>query len=87
MMNILNGGSHANNNLDIQEFMILPFNASSFSEALRIGTVLLYPIIPEKSKKILNAMDCCPKDDTTFGFLKENSSINVIKNIFPRIED
>ena len=57
------------------------------AEALRIGTVLLYPIIPEKSKKILNAMDCCPKDDTTFGFLKENSSINVIKNIFPRIED
>jgi enolase len=37
-MNILNGGSHANNNIDIQEFMIVPHNASSFEEALRIGT-------------------------------------------------
>ncbi len=35
MMNILNGGAHANNNLDIQEFMIMPVGAASFSEALR----------------------------------------------------
>lgn len=38
MMNILNGGAHADNNVDIQEFMILPAGASSFSEALRMGT-------------------------------------------------
>ena len=35
MMNILNGGAHASNNIDIQEFMIMPINASSFSEGLR----------------------------------------------------
>ncbi|MFM8770564.1 MAG: phosphopyruvate hydratase [Candidatus Kapaibacterium sp.] len=38
MMNILNGGRHADNNVDIQEFMIIPVKAESFSEALRIGT-------------------------------------------------
>ncbi|MDH3349735.1 MAG: phosphopyruvate hydratase, partial [Desulfobulbaceae bacterium] len=38
MMNILNGGAHADNNVDIQEFMILPVGAPSFSEALRMGT-------------------------------------------------
>lgn len=38
MMNILNGGAHADNNVDIQEFMILPAGASSFADALRMGT-------------------------------------------------
>ncbi|WP_131111178.1 phosphopyruvate hydratase [Sulfuricystis thermophila] len=37
MMNVINGGAHANNNLDIQEFMILPVGANSFREALRCG--------------------------------------------------
>jgi len=37
MMNVVNGGAHANNNLDIQEFMILPVGATSFREALRCG--------------------------------------------------
>jgi enolase len=37
MMNILNGGKHADNNVDLQEFMIMPFGATSFSEALRMG--------------------------------------------------
>ncbi|MDX2247910.1 MAG: phosphopyruvate hydratase [Bacteroidia bacterium] len=37
MMNILNGGSHADNSVDIQEFMIMPVNAESFREALRMG--------------------------------------------------
>jgi enolase len=37
MMNVVNGGAHANNNLDIQEFMILPVGAKSFREALRCG--------------------------------------------------
>jgi len=36
-MNILNGGSHADNNVDLQEFMIFPVGASSFHEALRMG--------------------------------------------------
>ncbi len=38
MMNVLNGGAHADNNVDIQEFMIMPVGAKSFSEALRMGT-------------------------------------------------
>ena len=38
MMNILNGGSHADNNVDIQEFMVFPIGASSFSQALQMGT-------------------------------------------------
>lgn len=38
LMNILNGGKHANNNLNIQEFMILPTSAESFQDAMRIGT-------------------------------------------------
>lgn len=44
MMNILNGGKHANNNLDIQEFMIVPHNASSFSEALQMGTEIFHTL-------------------------------------------
>ncbi len=38
MMNVINGGAHADNNIDLQEFMIMPVGASSFSEALRWGT-------------------------------------------------
>ncbi len=37
MMNILNGGSHADNNVDIQEFMVMPLGAPSFREGLRMG--------------------------------------------------
>src|SRR5687767_8726489 len=37
MMNVVNGGAHANNNLDFQEFMIVPVSAQSFREALRCG--------------------------------------------------
>ena len=42
MMNILNGGSHADNLVDIQEFMIMPFGAKTFSEALQIGTEVFH---------------------------------------------
>ena len=42
MMNILNGGAHASNNVDIQEFMIMPIGAACFSEALRIGTEIYH---------------------------------------------
>jgi enolase len=41
-MNILNGGKHADNNVDIQEFMIVPFGAPSFCEALRMGTEVFH---------------------------------------------
>ncbi len=42
MMNILNGGKHADNNVDIQEFMIMPIGANSFREALRMGTEVFH---------------------------------------------
>lgn len=42
MMNILNGGSHADNNIDFQEFMVMPTGASSFSEGLRMGTEVFH---------------------------------------------
>jgi len=42
MMNIINGGAHADNKIDFQEFMILPVGASSFSEALRMGTEIFH---------------------------------------------
>ncbi len=44
MMNILNGGAHASNNLDIQEFMIVPLGFSSFAEALRAGTEIYHTL-------------------------------------------
>lgn len=43
-MNILNGGSHADNNIDIQEFMIAPIGAASFKEALRMGTEIFHQL-------------------------------------------
>ncbi len=48
MMNILNGGSHADNKIDIQEFMIMPFGADTFSESLRMGTEVFHHL-----KKVL----------------------------------
>jgi len=42
MMNILNGGAHADNHIDFQEFMVMPLGANSFSEALRMGTEIFH---------------------------------------------
>ncbi len=50
MMNILNGGKHADNNVDIQEFMIMPVGASNFKEGLRMGTEVFHNL-----KKVLKA--------------------------------
>jgi enolase len=50
MMNILNGGEHADNNVDIQEFMVQPVAAKSFAEALRIGAEIFHSL-----KKVLKA--------------------------------
>ncbi|WP_421842008.1 phosphopyruvate hydratase [Marinobacter algicola] len=50
MMNILNGGEHADNNVDIQEFMVQPVAAKSFAEALRIGAEIFHAL-----KKVLNS--------------------------------
>ena len=54
MMNILNGGSHAENTVDIQEFMISPIGTNSFSNALRIGTEIFHQLKSELSQKGMN---------------------------------
>ncbi|MCY4570365.1 MAG: phosphopyruvate hydratase [Candidatus Poribacteria bacterium] len=53
MMNILNGGSHADNNVDIQEFMIMPAGAKSFADALRMGAEIFHSL-----KAVLQAQNC-----------------------------
>ncbi|MCC5918414.1 MAG: phosphopyruvate hydratase [Cryomorphaceae bacterium] len=50
MMNILNGGSHADNSIDFQEFMVMPIGAESFSDALRMGTEVFHHL-----KKVLSS--------------------------------
>ena len=50
MMNILNGGSHANNSVDIQEFMVMPISGNTFSETLQMGTEVFHEL-----KSVLNS--------------------------------
>ncbi len=54
MMNIINGGAHADNSVDIQEFMVLPVGAPSFSEALRYGTEIFHALKSVLKSKGLN---------------------------------
>jgi enolase len=54
LMNIINGGEHADNNLDIQEFMLVPAGAESFSEALRMGAEVFHALKGILQKKGLN---------------------------------
>lgn len=54
MMNILNGGSHADNHVDIQEFMIMPFGAKTFSEALQMGTEVFHHLKSVLKSKTLS---------------------------------
>ena len=54
MMNILNGGSHADNTVDIQEFMIFPFGANTFSEALQMGTEIFHHLKAVLKSKGMN---------------------------------
>ncbi len=54
MMNILNGGSHADNKIDFQEFMVMPVGASSFTEALRWGTDIFHTLKSVLKKKGLS---------------------------------
>jgi enolase len=77
MMNILNGGAHADNNVDLQEFMIMPINAESFKEALRMGAEVFHNL-----KSILKAKGLSTAVGDEGGFapnLKSNEeAINVI---------
>mgnify|MGYP006191713751 FL=1 len=54
MMNIINGGEHADNNVDIQEFMVQPVGAKSFAEALRMGAEIFHSLKKELQKRGLN---------------------------------
>ena len=54
LMNILNGGTHADNNVDLQEFMIMPINAESFGEALRMGVEVFHNLKSILKKKGLS---------------------------------
>ncbi len=57
MMNILNGGAHADNNVDFQEFMVMPIGASSFREGLRMGVEVFHALKAElKSRKLMTAV-------------------------------
>ena len=77
MMNILNGGAHADNNVDLQEFMIMPKGAKNFSEALRMGSEIFHTL-----KKILKQRDLSTAVGDEGGFapdLKSNQeAIEVI---------
>jgi enolase len=54
MMNVINGGEHADNNLDIQEFMIMPYGALSLSEAVRMGSEIFHTLKGLLNKQGLN---------------------------------
>lgn len=69
MMNILNGGRHADNNLDIQEFMIMPVGGESFSHALKMGTEVYHHL-----KRILSAKNLATSVGDEGGFAPQLQS-------------
>lgn len=82
MMNIINGGAHADNNVDIQEFMIVPAGASSFQEALRIGTEVFHNL-----KKVLKSKGLNTAVGDEGGFAPNlNSNEDAIKVIIEAIQ-
>ncbi|MGL5020957.1 MAG: phosphopyruvate hydratase [Mycoplasmatales bacterium] len=82
MMNIINGGSHADNNVDIQEFMILPVSAPSFKEALRCGAEVFHAL-----KDVLSGMGLVTSVGDEGGFAPNlTSNEEAIKVIITAIE-
>ena len=82
MMNIVNGGSHADNDVDIQEFMIAPVGAPSFSEALRYGCEIFHSL-----KSILKSKNLNTNVGDEGGFAPNvNSSAEVIEIILSAVE-
>ena len=81
-MNILNGGSHANNNVDIQEFMIVPVGAKSFSHAIQMGSEIFHSL-----KEILQAQGHITAVGDEGGFAPNlKSNIQAIELILEAIE-
>jgi enolase len=82
MMNILNGGSHADNSIDFQEFMVMPANAASFSEALRMGTEIFHTL-----KKVLKSKGLSTNVGDEGGFAPNiTSNEEAIQTILQAIE-
>jgi enolase len=82
VMNIINGGAHANNSLDIQEFMILPVGAPSFREALRYGAEVFHAL-----KKLLNERDLATSVGDEGGFAPNiGSNAEALELILQAIE-
>lgn len=82
MMNVINGGAHAANNLDIQEFMIIPFGAESVAEAIRMGAETFHNL-----KKILKAEGLNTAVGDEGGFAPDlKSNEEAIKYILKAIE-
>ncbi len=83
MMNILNGGAHADNNVDIQEFMIMPVGAECFSEGLRMGAEIFHTL-----KKVLKSMGLNTSVGDEGGFAPNlNSNEEALKVIVQAIEE
>jgi enolase len=83
MMNVINGGAHADNNLDIQEFMIIPIGAPSFKEAIRYGAEVFHTL-----KKILHAKGLTTAVGDEGGFAPSVASHEeAIKLIMQAIEE
>src|SRR6478735_3389505 len=83
MMNVINGGAHADNNLDIQEFMIIPVGAPSFKEAIRYGAEVFHTL-----KKILHSKGLSTAVGDEGGFAPNVSSHEeAIKLIMQAIEE
>jgi len=82
MMNILNGGSHADNSIDFQEFMVMPANAPSFSEALRMGVEIFHTL-----KSVLKKMGLATNVGDEGGFAPNiKSNEEAIQTIVQAIE-
>lgn len=82
MMNIINGGEHADNNVDIQEFMILPTGFDSFSESLRCGTEIFHSL-----KSVLNKKGLSTAVGDEGGFAPDlRSNVEAVETIMNAIE-
>lgn len=82
MMNILNGGSHADNNIDFQEFMIVPAGADTFSESLRMGTEVFHNL-----KKVLKDKGLSTNVGDEGGFAPNiKSNVEAIEYVLKAIE-
>src|ERR1041384_8233090 len=83
MMNILNGGYHADNSIDFQEFMIMPLGAERFSDALRMGVEVFHQL-----KKVLKSKGYSTNVGDEGGFAPEiRSNEEAIETVLKAIED